>query len=73
MTDFTKTTLAMALEDLLRKKPLSELTVTEIAERAGVNRQTFYYHFRNIDDLIKWTVENDIRLFRDECENRKLD
>ena len=73
MTDFTKTVISMALEDLLSKKPLSELTVKEITDRAGVNRQTFYYHFKNIEDLVTWTIEKDIELFRKECEEHGLE
>lgn len=29
--------------------------------KCGVNRQTFYYHFRDIYELMEWTLENDIR------------
>ncbi len=72
MTDFTKTALAMALEDLLTKKALSELTVKDITDRAGVNRQTFYYHFKNIHDLLKWATEMEVEQIIKECRERKL-
>lgn len=48
----TKLRLAQALEDLLGEMPLSKITVRAIVERAGTNRQTFYYHFQTIDDLV---------------------
>lgn len=49
---------------LLEKEPYSKISVREIAGRAGVNHNTFYYHFKNIDDmaiqLVKETVSIDI-------------
>lgn len=68
MTDFTKIALSMALEDLMRKKPFSEITIQDIADRAGVNRQTFYYHFRNVYDLFSWSIERETGRFLKECE-----
>ena len=38
--------------DLLRKQPFSKITVQRIAGSCNVNRQTFYYHFDNIYDLM---------------------
>lgn len=55
MSDLTKKTLANSLGDLLIKKPLNKITITEIAEECGLNRMTFYYHFSDIIDLIEWT------------------
>ncbi len=69
MTDFTKTTLAMALEDLLYKKSLGDITVSDITKRAGVNRQTFYYHFKNIFDLLKWSTEKEINEYVQQARN----
>ncbi len=54
MSDLTRISLAMALEELLKEKPLSQLTVKGVCERAGINRQTFYYHFENLSDLLLW-------------------
>jgi len=36
------------------EKTLDKITVKEIVARCGVNRQTFYYHFRDIYDLLDW-------------------
>ncbi len=41
----SKATLAKALEGLMAEKPLDDIRVVEIAERAGVSKQTFYHHF----------------------------
>lgn len=54
MSQTTKKALAMSLKKLMAEKPLDSITVVDIAEDCEVNRQTFYYHFRDIYDLIKW-------------------
>ena len=40
-------------------KPLNKITITDITEDCGVNRQTFYYHFRDIYALIEWIYSNE--------------
>ena len=52
----TKSLLVDAMEDLLQStgKPARKVTVTELCEKAGVNRKTFYYHFKDTEDLIMW-------------------
>lgn len=37
--------------ELLGQKNFSKITVKDISERVGINRQTFYYHYRDIVDL----------------------
>lgn len=54
MAQTTKKALAASLKKLLSKKPLDKITVTDIAEDCEVNRQTFYYHFKDIYDLVEW-------------------
>lgn len=48
MTQITKKALAASLKKLLQEKPMDKVTVVDIVENCGVNRQTFYYHFRDI-------------------------
>ena len=55
----TKLALANALKKLLQKKFLDDITVKELVEECEVNRQTFYYHFQDIYDLLKWTLEQE--------------
>ena len=55
----TKKTFAESLKKLLCKKELSKITVSEIVADCGVNRKTFYYHFEDIYDLLKWTLEKE--------------
>lgn len=56
----TKRAIASAFEELLEVTPLEQITVSAIAERTGINRQTFYYHFHDIHELIIWIYRNGI-------------
>lgn len=59
MSQTTKRALEASLKNLLLKKPLNKITVGDIAEDCGVNRMTFYYHFKDIYDLVEWSCEED--------------
>ena len=54
MSQITKRALASALKELLEHKPLNKITIADITEQCGVNRQTFYYHFQDIYALLEW-------------------
>lgn len=54
MSDSTKRALADALKKNLMVKPLDKITISDLTNECGVNRQTFYYHFKDIYDLIEW-------------------
>ena len=58
MSKITKKALEAAFSALLVERTLSKITVADIANKAGVNRHTFYYHYRNIDDLIVNSVKD---------------
>lgn len=51
----TKARLSEAMESLLLEKPLPKIKVKEITDIAGVDRQTFYYHFDTIEDLVEFS------------------
>lgn len=57
MSGFTKEIIARTLMELLEEKPMSKITVKDIVERCGVNRNTFYYHFRDIPDVVEFTLK----------------
>ena len=59
MSQTTKRALEAALKELLQKKPLDKVTINDIANACGINRMTFYYHFRDIYDLVEWSCEED--------------
>ena len=52
----TAVKMDLALISLLKKKSLEYITVSEICEKAGVNRSTFYLHYENIGDLLEETT-----------------
>ena len=53
-SEATKYRLARAIEECMRSQPVEAVTVTNIAERCGVTRQTFYRNFLDKYDLINW-------------------
>ena len=59
MATGTKEALASALRQMMTVKPIDKVTVKDIVEICGVNRQTFYYHFDDVDDLLEWVFEQD--------------
>lgn len=50
----TKKALARSLKQLMEHTPLAKITVRQLVEHCGVNRQTFYYHFQDLFDLLGW-------------------
>lgn len=61
MKELTKKALADSLKKMLAQKTLDSITVIEIAEDCGVNRQTFYYHFQDIYGLLEWIFANETK------------
>jgi len=54
-----------ALADLLQEKPLEKITVTDVVNRAGINRGTFYAHYRDIPDVIDHLIQQTFSHIRD--------
>lgn len=61
MSQITKRALEQSLKNLLLKKPLTKITVSDIAQDCGINRMTFYYHFKDIYDLVEWSCLEDAK------------
>lgn len=59
MSQTTKRALAASLKHLLLQKPLNKITINDITEDCGISRMTFYYHFKDIYDLVEWTCQED--------------
>ncbi len=55
----TKHTLVTSLKKLMETKPLSKITISEICNGCGMNRKTFYYHFEDIYDMLRWMLEQE--------------
>ena len=59
MSQVTKRALEASLKNLLLQKPLSKITISDITEDCGISRMTFYYHFKDIYDLVEWACAED--------------
>ena len=46
-----------ALADLLHEKPLDKITVTDVVNRAELNRGTFYAHYKDIPDVVDHLIQ----------------
>ncbi len=55
----TEQFLADTLRELMEKESLENITVIKLAKICCINRQTFYYHFRDIYDLLAWIYLNE--------------
>ncbi len=56
---YTKLVLKNSLMELMKLKPLNQISITEICKRADVNRNTFYQHYASPYDLFS-VVENEL-------------
>lgn len=56
----TKKAIAEGIKELSRRKNFNKITVSDITEICGLNRQTFYYHFQDKFELVNWIYYNEI-------------
>lgn len=59
-SDKTMVELSEAFLELASRKPIEQITISEIAQACGKSRKTFYYHFPDIDTLILWVFRHDL-------------
>ena len=55
----TRKHLSVTLKEIMKEKDVSKISISEVAEAAGINRKTFYYHFNDIYDLLAWTLDDE--------------
>lgn len=58
----TKKALRRALFELLETCDYDSITISALAREAGVDRKTFYTHYRSIDDLVDEILLEQARL-----------
>ncbi len=72
MSKLTEKALAQAVMDLLKDRPLDKITIKEITEACGLTRNTFYYHFHDVYELLRWIFEQKTEAimakYRDEAD-----
>ena len=66
MTYLTQKALAESLKKLLNRKTLNKITVSDITNDCGVNRQTFYYHFHDVYELVDWIFAEEMKRYAQE-------
>jgi len=60
MPVFTKKAIVQSLFRLLNERPLSKITVKDIVEDCGITRNTFYYHFHDVPELIEQAITEEM-------------
>ncbi len=60
-TNTTKTALAESLKKLVLTKRLEKITINDLTADCGISRMAFYYHFKDIYDLVEWVCMEDGR------------
>ena len=56
----TKRVLADSIKKLMEQRPLAKISVGDIVEECGLNRNSFYYHFKDKYDLVNWIFYTDV-------------
>ncbi len=57
MSQLTKKAILEATIALAQARPLNKITVRDIVEECGITRNTFYYHFHDIYEVVECAVE----------------
>lgn len=65
MKDTTKLALEASLKNMMAKKSFSRITIQDITDDCGISRMAFYYHFKDIYDLLEWSCLRETRLAMD--------
>lgn len=55
----TKKSIKQALLELISEKDVSDITISELVEKANVSRKTFYLHYKSITEILE-EVEQDL-------------
>ncbi|MBO5143924.1 MAG: TetR family transcriptional regulator [Lachnospiraceae bacterium] len=63
-----KKNIVEAAKRLLFEKNVKKLTVTNIVEECQITRQAFYYHFEDVPDMVRWSLEQDTEQFLQEIQ-----
>lgn len=61
MPNTTKKALEASLKKLLADKTLDKITINDLTTDCGISRMSFYYHFKDIYDLVEWCCVEDGR------------
>lgn len=66
---YTKELIRKVFIDKLNEKTLKQITIKEIVEECNINRNTFYYHYADIYELLSEIFQNELGIAIDEYNN----
>lgn len=69
MNSKKKTAIMESLLKLLDERPLSRISVKDIVEDCGINRNTFYYHFEDMPSLVEAIVIEEVNRIIDQYQD----
>ena len=61
MAQTTKRTIQITFLQLLEKQSMDKVTVRDIVEECGINRNTFYYYYKDIYDLLEDVFKEELK------------
>lgn len=56
-----KENICDALVRLLDTKDINRITVTDLVQACAISRPSFYYHFRDLDDVVRYAIRRELR------------
>jgi len=60
----TKKAMASSLKELMTTTPFEKISIAQICTSCGMNRKSFYYHFKDKYDLLNWIFDTDFSKFK---------
>lgn len=66
---YVKKQLSGSMLTLLKEKPVSEISISELCDTAGVGRTSFYRNYSKKEDIIKSYIEHLFQDWADKCKN----
>jgi len=67
MENATKKSIADALSEMIKEIPFDRVTITDLVERCNISRQTFYYHFSDLLDVLEFIFNRKVESVIMEC------
>ena len=59
MANFTRKAIKETFRALLEERPLADITVKDIVEKCGINRNSFYYHYQDLPALLEEIIREE--------------
>ncbi|KAF5039484.1 hypothetical protein SDC9_48553 [bioreactor metagenome] len=72
ITEMTKKLISNSFKKILSKKSFNKITVKDIVDDSQLTRQTFYYHFQDIYELLQWTYKDELGCYLNDSNNSSL-